>query len=117
MKDEKILQDELMTNEELDEVAGGACYETANDSRFLNVLLKGTKYHQCDRYGEMTIFFMNGPLDDVKKAWKSLGITLDGAPLAGNTYILDGKKISQSEAWAHAEKTVGKHLTKEQWNW
>ena len=44
--DEKILQDEMMSADELDAVAGGDCHETADDSRFLNSL-NGS----CDRYG------------------------------------------------------------------
>ena len=41
MAEEKI--NELMSNEELEQVSGGNCYETSDDSRFLNVLLHETK--------------------------------------------------------------------------
>ena len=51
MMDEKILQDEIMSADELDAVAGGDCYETADDSRFLNSL-NGS----CDRYGATKIW-------------------------------------------------------------
>ena len=118
MANEDKFADEMLTDEELDQVAGGTCAETANDSRFLNVLLQGTtKYHQCDRYGAGKIFFSKGAREDVKDAWKSLGIRLYYSVESGNEYHLNGKKISQSEAWAHAESLVGKHLTEAQWNW
>ena len=110
--------DENLTDDELDKVAGGTLREDADDSRFLNVLLQGTnKYHQCDRYGEFKMFWSAGAAhDDLTKAWNSLGIEITYST-AGNEYRLNGNKISREEAWAHAERLVGKHLTKEQWNW
>ena len=108
----------LREDEELDNVAGGTPGETADDSRFLNVLLQGTtKYHQCDRYGAWRIFFEKSASNDVKAAWRSLGIELVEDPTNSNKYYLGKKDIPRHEAWAHAEKLVGKHLTKEQWNW
>ena len=112
--------DEIMSDEELDKVSGGTSGELADDSRFLNVLLQGTnKYHQCDRYGEWRMLWSPGARDDLTKSWNSLGIeiTYSTSCLIKNTYRLNGKEISQADAWAHAESLVGKHLTKEQWNW
>ena len=110
--------DEIMSDDELDKVAGGTLRESADDSRFLNVLLQGTnKHHQCDRYGGFTMFCDESARKDLKKSWNSLGIELEDSFCENNTYMLHGKKISREEAWAHAEKLVGKHLTKEQWNW
>ena len=37
MADEKILKDEVMSDEELDNVAGGSPGQTADDSRFLKI--------------------------------------------------------------------------------
>ena len=118
MADKDKYADEIMSDEELDGVAGGYADESANDSRFLNVLLQGTnKYHQCDRYGKTAMFFGAGAREDLIKSWKSLGIELLEDFYEYNTYRLNGKKISREEAWAHAESIVGKHLTEEQWNW
>ena len=118
MADKDKYADEKLTDDELDKVVGGTLGETADDSRFLNVLLQGTdKYHQCDRYGKTAVWFSAGPKNDVKKSWKSLGIDFKPDNLFGNYYFKDGKSISQADAWAHAEKLVGKHLTEEQWNW
>ncbi len=117
MADEKKIADEVMSDDELDKVAGGTLRESANDSRFLNVLLHGTdKYHQCDRYGEWKMFCDESAREDLTKAWNSLGIEIEHQ--AGyNIYMLNGKKIFREEAWAHAESLVGKHLTEAQWNW
>ena len=118
MTKEDKYADEKLTDDELDNVAGGTQYESADDSRFLNVLLhKTTKYHQCDRYGQFNMFFGAGARADLIKSWNSLGIELEEDFYEENTYRLNGKKISREEAWAHAESVVGKHLTKEQWNW
>ena len=118
MADKDKYADEKLTDDELDNVAGGTPGESANDSRFLNVLLHETdKYHQCDRYGELKIVWSAGAREDVRKSWYSLGIDFKHGYVGGNEYKLNGKKISREEAWAHAESVVGKHLTKEQWNW
>ena len=118
MSDKDKYADEKLTDDELDKVAGGTLREDADDSRFLNVLLQGTnKYHQCDRYGEFRMLWSAGAAhDDLRKAWNSLGIEITYST-AGSEYRLNGNKISREEAWAHAESLVGKHLTKEQWNW
>ena len=118
MADKDKYADEIMSDEELDKVAGGTTSELADDSRFLNVLLHGTnKYHQCDRYGEFKMFCDGSARKDLIKSWNSLGIEIEQSRFVGNTYKLNGNKISREEAWAHAESLVGKHLTKEQWNW
>ena len=118
MADKDKYADEKLTDDELDKVAGGTLRESADDSRFLNVLLNGTnKYHQCDRYGEFNMFFGAGAREDLIKSWNSLGIELKEDFYEYNTYRLNGKEISRAEAWAHAEKLVGKHLTEAQWNW
>ena len=118
MTKEDKFAEEMLTDDELDNVAGGTLGESADDSRFLNVLLHGTnKYHQCDRYGEFKMFWSRQARKDLKKAWYSLGIEIEESIFIKNTYMLNGKEISREEAWAHAESLVGNHLTEAQWNW
>lgn len=105
---------EMMSIEQLDQVAGGFwdSGQLADDSRFLNVLLRG-KSNQPERHG----WFTAAPkyLIDV---WKSLGIEMkEGSLFGDHTYHLNGKKISQAQAWAHAEEVVGKHLERKDWDW
>ena len=120
MAKEDKFADEMLTDEQLEQVAGGSPGETADDSRFLNVLLNGTtKYHHCDRYGEFKVFTSPASCTDVEKSWNSLGIKIKiyrGSPNK-NEYTLNGKQISRDEAWAYAENKVGRHLTKAEWNW
>lgn len=122
MDKEDKFADEIMSDEELDGVAGGSCYDIADDSRMLNVLLHGRpEYHQCDRYGWWRCSNSKAVREDVKKAWASLGIeaTLHSSIFGwnDNKYSLDGKEISRSEAWAHAQSKVGRTLTEAEWNW
>lgn len=118
MADKDKIADEMLSDDELDGVAGGTPGELADDSRFLNVLLHETKkYHQCDRYGEFIMFWSDNARQDLKKSWNSLGIEIEFGLFGENTYKLNGNKISRDEAWAHAESLVDKHLTEAQWNW
>ena len=118
MIDEKKLANAAMSDDELDNVAGGTCYEIADDSRFLNSL-NGS----CDRYGATTIYFGgNGSSSrkaEVKKAWLSVGIeTKLYKGLSGdNEYYLDGKQITQERARQHAMKVTGHYMTESDWKW
>ena len=108
-------------NEDLEAVSGGTASETAEDSRFLNVLLQG-RPHQCDRYGSYRTWC--GTHDqEIMNAWASVGIKAElnsGNIVSGgsdNEYFLNGKQITQEQARQHAMDVVGKHLTREQWDW
>ena len=106
-----------LTMEEMELVAGGKNPETSNDSRFLNVLLRG-RSGQCDRYGTFTSGSHHG---EIAQAWASVGIRADFREGRGrasyNVYYLGDKQISRDEAWAHAEQVVGKHLQRKDWDW
>ncbi len=111
---------ELMSDDELDQIAGGDCYEMADDSRFLNSL-NGS----CDRYGATRIWFSmgwTGINDEIEKAWATVGIEAhvkSGSSYKKdrNTYKLDGKQITQEEARQHAMKVTGHYMERKDWNW
>ena len=111
------MENKKLTMEEMEQVAGGTCIETADDSKFLNVLLRG-RSGQCDRYGTWTCVNHH---PEIAKAWESVGIKIEFREgkgyLGKNVYRLGNKQISRDEAWAHAEKTVGKHLQEKDWDW
>lgn len=105
---------EKLSDEQLDQVAGGIYdkHQLADDSRFLNVLLRGT-----ENQPERNNWFMVTPRE-VIDAWQSVGIEIkEGTLFGGHSYSLNGQTISQSQAWEHAEKVVGKHLSESDWNW
>ena len=107
----KLDKENKLTNDELEQVAGGGGW--ADDSRFLNVLLRGRKV-QCGRYGGWTV---DNHSEEIEKAWRSVGVIILH-DVHGYGYSLDYKtEISQAEAWLHAEQVVGKHLKRADWDW
>ena len=118
MADKDKFADEVMSDEELDQVAGGDSKQTSNDSRFLNSL-NGS----CDRYGEARIAFSAGTLsEEIEKAWATVGIKADVSFAMGdfgrnNRYYLNGQQITQEQARQHAMNVTGHHMTESDWNW
>jgi len=110
-----------LSDNSLNFVSGGTKAETADDSRFLNVLLYH-RPHQCDRYGEYRVSCGDHD-EEISEAWASVGIiaVLDSGNLAkqggSNIYWLNGKQITQEQARQHAMDVVGVHLTRAQWDW
>ena len=60
-------------------------------------------------------------------AWSSLGIIygyggdnvsyqFQGGVIVDGQ-VMGGMNLTREQAWAYAEKLVGKHLTEKQWNW
>ena len=115
----KLFADKQVSAEQLENVAGGTVNEMADDSRFLNVLLRGHPA-QCDRYCGYMLDIAYGAGDrrrEVKAAWEAVGVTWDCKAWSQNSYIIDGNYVSREEAWAHAEKVMGKKLQKSDWYW
>ena len=100
MKDDKFA-DEMLTDDELDGVAGGYYSEVAGDTKFLNEL-----YSSVKTYTSAEAFFL---YDDAcihaVRGWSNFGISLLPSHLGENYYYLDGRKISRREAMEHAVKT------------
>ena len=114
MADKDKFADEVMSDEELDGVAGGSCYDTADDSRFLNSLNGLT-----DRYGATRLAFEDHD-DEIKKAWETVGIKADiysGIGKIDNKYYLNGQQITQEQARQHAMNVTGHHMTESDWKW
>ena len=99
---------EMLTDEELENVAGGTNVESADDSKFLNSLLAGTRYHQCKCYSAKDLADDIETRLDVLLSWESVGIEVKLGDSSKNLYLLNGKEISRDAALAHAKKTVGK---------
>ena len=58
------------------------------------------------------------PSDDVRNSWEGLGIRVEvHTGPKHNEYFLNGKQITRDEAWDYAEKIVGKHLGRADWDW
>ena len=119
----KLFANKALDVEEMDNVAGGSLHETADDSRFLNVLLRGHP-GQCDRYGET---YAGGHVGEIKNAWKVVGVEMevnyyynraDGVPLGGYyVYKINGEYVDAEDAYRHAMKVTGKNLKPSDWYW
>ena len=112
---------EKLTDEELDLVAGGNAEQTSEDSKFLNVILRG-RPGQCDRYGTLRVRMKNCD-SAIREAWKSVGV--DATIKSGNAlteggdniYKIGGKTVDQCDAMQHAMDVVGKQLRRKNWDW
>lgn len=105
----------------LEIVSGGSRPETADDSRFLNVLLQG-KAGQCDRYGEFKIGKFRHD-NEIVTAWQAVGVqaeihsgTLKRRGPA-NVYKINGNTVTHAQAMQHAMDVVGRHLNPGDWQW
>jgi len=110
----KLKNENQLTEDELEQVAGGSIL--SDDSRFLNVLLRG-KWQQCDRYGEWRA---GEHFNEIVKAWASVGVELYFAVQGKDgkyCYNINGKEVSRYDAWLHAEQVVGRHLKRADWDW
>ena len=126
----ELKADNILTEEEMESVAGGgeAAYGTwGADSRFLNVLLGGDV---IDRWGDYKADYIENKYKIID-AWARVGVTktISGqgghqffvhnqcAPRAVSGYYINGQQVSAQEAYAHAMKVTGKYLPPASWNW
>ena len=104
----KKINDQLeqLTDEELENVAGGTYNETAADSRFLNDLAGLT-----DRYGATRAFFEDAKISkEVTAAWNKIGIGVDTSWGGSNKYFKDGQEITRKQAVQFACEKYGRNL-------
>jgi len=112
----KFDKENKLTNEELESVSGGLMKEIAEDSRFLNVLLRG-RPEQCDRYGEWRIAWGDHDVE-IAKAWAAVGVNVGFDRDGDNGYcIINGEAVTQEEARQYAMNFVGRHLKRSDWDW
>ena len=97
MKDEKILQEEMLSDEELENVAGGTIGETAGDSQILYD--HGLMDNHYDSIPVM--FSWKSKSAEVDAGWAKAGITCVTKPFGSNQYFMNGKEISRGEAYDH----------------
>lgn len=116
MAEKDKVTDEVISDEELDNVAGGTWGQTADDSRFLNSLNGST-----DRYGATRISVTYGTKieEKVQRGWKTVGIDFEwhGGAVKDNKYFLNGQEITQGEARRHAMEVTGKTMDVKDWNY
>ena len=117
----KLFANKALDVEQMDDVAGGSYHELADDSRFLNVLLRGHPA-QPDRHGERKLeldYANNGSrYAEIRAAWKACGVNLKSiGESMENRYYIDGRRVTQAEARSHAMNVMGKQLKRSDWYW
>ena len=118
----ELFTDNELSTEQLEEVAGGNKYHTADDSCFLNVLLQGHPA-QPDRHGALKLQVSydsdNAPrYAEIKNAWKAVGVDVKiKDDSIGNKYSINGQKVTREMAMNHAMKVMGKQLQRSDWYW
>ena len=113
MADEKILKEELLDDEQLDNVAGGTFAESYSDAQSFEKL--GVKIFKNDLAG-VPLLDHEGFVN-LRAAFEKYGVTIkdDGSiwgDLTGkskpNQYFIGGKEVTQAEAWKHINAQFGK---------
>ena len=94
MKDEKILQNELMNEEELEQVAGGNIGEVIADSK---ILYSHGLLNEIPKSCALPFTWVSETAK-IDEAWSKAGITCVTNKFFDNEYYRDGKKISRDEA-------------------
>ena len=96
MKDEKFLQEEQLSDEELEKIAGGTVTETIYDGDLL------FRFGLMDRHYSNSDYMFGWSYSSkaVDEGWAKAGITCCTVPglIYGNQYWKDGKEISREEA-------------------
>ena len=99
---EKKLAKAAMSDEELDNVAGGGTRQTRGDNDFL-----GSLGYIPDKRRDFLCGW-NESSKIVDGGWSKAGITCVTKPAGSNQYFKDGKEISRDEAVAHVKANFSK---------
>ena len=96
----EILKDEILSEEQLEQVAGGTCDETLHDMNFFNALIKNGINVPANLHNQV------GPrnLSDV---FKHYGINLSEGVFTNNGYNIDGQKYPRMAALGWVLGAVG----------
>ena len=102
----EILKDEILSDEELDNVAGGTFAESYSDAQSFEKL--GVKIFKNDIAG-VPLLDHEGFVN-LRNAFNKYGVTIkDDGSIFGdmvgtskaNEYYINGKKVNRDEAWKH----------------
>ena len=104
----EILKDEILSEEELDQVAGGTVVQTASDSQFLRDVGINDEYTGWNN--KFTERQFEGVSKVVIDGWAKIGITCTPDQKGENTYSMNGAAITRKEAYEEAMKVKNKHL-------
>ncbi len=93
MKDEKILNEEILNDEEIEIVSGGRGGRTPHSREYDGAVISGDIEFLMKSLG------YKGPIID---AWKEAGVTY-----TGKEYLIGNEKISRKDAYLYVMKKRG----------
>ena len=115
----KIMQekfaDKEMNKEQLESVAGGTNEQTKRDTYFLRHMLGNGACRSWSRSFEEDNWASSGINKEVVAAWKKVGVDAYINPVDLNQYSINGKQVSQGEAYRHAQKVLNKYVKDSDW--
>lgn len=102
----KKINDELekLSDDELDQVAGGTYLESANDARRFQEI--GVKIFSNEILGVPIL--QHEEFVKLRNAFKDYGVTIkdNGGLVNENQYFIGGKEVSREDAWKHIRSQV-----------
>ena len=109
MAEEKKISNEMLTDEQLEGVAGGTCDQTAADTRVLKKLGLRIAVRSDEDLSDFSKF--SDAAIEVSRIFKRFGIRVDQywGP-KGNKYYRDGQEISRKAAFTILAKQLGKPM-------
>ena len=103
MSEEKILKSEELTEEDLDEVAGGTMTETESDLAFFDKLKN--KFTALKNFQPQ---YGGGNEMKAYEIWDLVGVDFDPKTSSGNQYQIGSKSVTQDEARIYALRQLKK---------
>ncbi|MBR3745987.1 MAG: hypothetical protein IKN27_03405 [Selenomonadaceae bacterium] len=102
----EILKDEILTEEQLDNVAGGTYLESADDAKKFKEL--GVKIYDNDIAGVPVL--THDEFVKLRGAFNKYGVTIkdNGGLIDANEYFIGDKLVSRDDAWKHIEAQLKK---------
>ena len=103
----KILKDEILKDEELDNVAGGTYLESSSDA--IKFKENGVDIG-IPIIGDTIAIMGHDEFVKLREAFNKYGVTIkdNGGLLKANEYYIDGKLVSREDAWKHIESQLSK---------
>ena len=102
----EILKDEILSDAELDNVAGGTYLESANDALKFKAL--GVKVYDKDIFGIPVL--EHNEFVKLRDAFQQYGVKIEdhGGLVNANEYFIGDKLVSRDDAWKHIEAQFNK---------
>jgi len=102
----EILKEEMFSDNELDNVAGGTYLESADDAKKFKKL--GIDIGAKEIAGVPIL--LHDEFVKLRGAFEKYGVTIKdkGGLINDNEYFIDGKSVSRDDAWKHIEAQLSK---------